>query len=196
VGQINSISSQTTNTTYKIDDGTGLIEVKQWIDSDADPATSKPQPQEGDYLRVYGRLKSFNNKRHVAAHSIRPITDFNEVNYHLLEATAVHLYFTRGPPEGAENGVKSEGGMFVDSGLGNSAVAGGKKLPAKITGIARKVYELLQSEPQNNEGLHVNNIAQKLGVPSNEVFKAGDVLLGEGFIYTTVDDETWAVLEY
>jgi replication factor A2 len=33
-------------------------------------------------------------------------------------------------------------------------------------------------------------------VPSNEVFKAGDVLLGEGFIYTTVDDETWAVLEY
>jgi replication factor A2 len=114
----------------------------------------------------------------------------------LLEATAVHLYFTRGPPEGAENGVKSEGGMFVDSGLGNGAAAGGKKLPAKITGIARKVHELLQSEPQNNEGLHVNNIAQKLGVPSNEVFKAGDVLLGEGLIYTTVDDETWAVLEY
>ena len=170
--------------------------MKQWIDSDADPANAKPQPKEGQYLRVWGRLKSFNNKRHVAAHSIRPVTDFNEINYHLLEATAVHLYFTRGPPEGAENGVKTEGGMFVDSGLGNGAAAGGKKLPSKITGIARKVYELLQSEPQNNEGLHVNNIAQKLGVPSNEVFKAGDVLLGEGFIYTTVDDETWAVLEY
>jgi replication factor A2 len=128
---------------------------------------------------------------------IHPVTDYNEINYHLLEATSVHLYFTRGPPESA-NGVKSEAnGMFVDGGVSNGATAiGGKKLPVKISGIGRKVYELLQSEPQNNEGLHVNNIAQKLGVPSNEVFKAGDVLLGEGLIYTTVDDETWAVLEY
>lgn len=109
----------------------------------------------------------------------------------------MHLYFTRGPPEGAANGIKSEGGMFVDDGVSNGgAMAKGGKLPPKITGIGRKVYELLQIEPQNNEGLHVNMIAQKLGVPSNEVFKAGDVLLGEGLIYTTVDDETWAVLEY
>ena len=171
--------------------------MKQWIDSDADPGTVRPLPKEGEYLRVYGRLKSFNNKRHVISHAIKPVADYNEVNYHLLEATAVHLYFTRGPPEGASNGVKSEG-MFVDGGVGNGVGGGvgGKKLPAKVGGIGRKVYELLQSEPQNNEGLHVNNIAQKLGVPSNEVFKAGDVLLGEGLIYTTVDDETWAVLEY
>jgi replication factor A2 len=178
-----------------------LIEVKQWVDADADanadPSTVKAKPKEGEYLRVWGRLKSFNNKRHVAAHAIRPVADYNEVNYHLLEATAVHLYFIRGPPESASNGVKSEG-MFVDGGVSNgaSAMGGGKKLPPKVSGIGRKVYELLQSEPQNNEGLHVNNIAQKLGIPSNEVFKAGDVLLGEGLIYTTVDDETWAVLEY
>jgi len=197
VGQINSIQSQTTNTTYKVDDGTGLIDVKQWIDSDRDPETAQPQPKEGQYLRVWGRLKSFNDKRHIAAHHIRPVTDFNEINYHLLEATAVHLYFTRGPPEGA-NGVKTEGnGMFVDGGAANGGAAlGGKKLPSKISPIGRRVFELLQSEPQNNEGLHVHNIANKLGVPANEVFKAGDQLLGEGLIYTTVDDETWAVLEY
>ena len=96
--------------------------------------------------------------------------------------------------------MKSEGGggMFVDihGGASNGASTGGKKLPAKIGAIGRKVFELLQSEPQNNEGLHVHNIANKLGIPSNEVFKAGDELLGEGLIYTTVDDETWAVLEY
>jgi replication factor A2 len=96
------------------------------------------------------------------------------------------------------NGVKSEGnGMFVDGEGANGAPAmGGKKLPSKISAIGKRVFELLQSEPQNNEGLHVHNIANKLGVPANEVFKAGDQLLGEGLIYTTVDDETWAVLEY
>jgi replication factor A2 len=99
--------------------------VKRFIDPDADASTAKPQPKEGEYLRVFGRLKAFNNKRHVVAHIIRPITDYNEVSYHLLEATAVHLYFTRGPSEGAANGVKNEGGMFVDGGVSNGAPAKG-----------------------------------------------------------------------
>jgi replication factor A2 len=196
IGQINNISAQATNTTFKLDDGTGLIEVKQWVDGDADPETAKPLPKEGEYLRVWGRLKAFNNKRHVAAHLLRPITNFNEISCHLLEATSVHLYFTQGPPTNAANGVKAEGGMFVDS---NGGAAGGESNAGKVTkmsAIAKKVYELLRSAPQNNEGLHVNMIAQQLHIPANDVFKAGDELLGDGVIFTTVDDETWAVLEY
>jgi replication factor A2 len=121
----------------------------------------------------------------------------NEISYHLLEATAVHLYFARGPPTGAANGVKAEGGngMFVDSNGGGGAAASGMDM-SKLTPVARRVLELLHSTPQNNEGLHVNMIASQLGLNSNDVFKAGDQLLGEGAIYTTVDDETWAVLSY
>jgi len=68
-------------------------------------------------------------------------------------------------------------------------------LPA-MSATARRVFNQLQAAPQNNEGLHVQNIAAQLGLPANDVFKAGDELLGMGIIYTTVDDETWAVLEY
>ncbi|RDW80471.1 putative replication protein A subunit [Coleophoma crateriformis] len=195
IGQIQSISAQATNTTFKLDDGTGLIEVKQWVDSDADPENARPQPKEGDYIHVWGRLKAFNNKRHVGAHVIRPIIDFNEISMHLLEATAVHLYFTRGPLE--SGAVKQEGGngMFVGESGGMPATTGGKQLP-NMSKEAKRVYELLLSAPQNNEGLHVHNIAAQLGMPNATVFKAGDELLGHGIIYTTVDDETWAVLEY
>jgi replication factor A2 len=199
VGQVHLVDSQHTNITYKIDDGTGLIDVKQWIDSDLDADTIKANMhKQGEYLRVWGRLKSYNNKRLVAAHILRPIADFNEISYHLLEATAIHLYFTRGPPD-ALNPIKGEG-MFVDNyGAGTieaQANGGSKKLPSKLTQAARNVFGLLQNEPQNNEGLHVHNIASKLNLQVNDVFKAGDELLGEGLIYTTVDDETWAVLEY
>ncbi|CZR63456.1 probable replication protein A subunit [Phialocephala subalpina] len=198
VGQIHSIASQTTNHTFQIDDGTGLVDVKQWIDSDQDPEHVRPLPKEGEYIHVWGRLKAFNNKRHVGAHVIRPITDFNEVSMVLLEATAVHLYFVRGPPE--TPGMKSEGGgqgMFVDSNGGGAIQnVGGKPMPATLSATGRKVFGLLQSHPQNNEGLHVSMIAAQLGLQANDVFKAGDELLGEGMIYTTVDDETWAVLEY
>jgi replication factor A2 len=195
IGQVRQVSPQATNTTYKVDDGTSVIDVKQWVDSDAAEDDEKYVPKEGDYIHVFGKLKEFNNKRHVAPQAIRPITDFNE-NYHLLNATYVHLYFTRGPPGQANGAVKSEGqGLFVDGSGGAPNGVGGKKLPAGMSAMAKRVYEFLNNSPQNNEGLHVHEIARQLNVPSNEVFKSGDELILQGLIYTTIDDETWAVLE-
>lgn len=172
-----------------------MIEVKQWVDGDAETDPNRPPPSEGQYVRVWGRLKAFGDKRHVGSRIIRTITDYNEINMHLLEATAVHLSLTRGPP-GAAAGAGNDGGMFVDGGNGAPAISGGRKLPAKLSMSSRKVFELLQSAPQNNEGLHVTMIASRLSSTTQDVFKAGDELLTEGLIYTTVDDETWAVLEY
>ena len=129
---------------------------------------------------------------------LRPAPDYNEVSYHLLECAVVHLYFTRGPPGNATT--KQENGndnMFVENDNDHGRMEGFQKKVdlSKLKGTARKVFNLLESSPQGNEGLHVSLIAQKLGIQQSEVFKAGDELLGEGLIYTTVDDETWAVLE-
>lgn len=196
--QIQSISPQTTNVTYRVDDGTGLIEVKLWIDSDAIPENKTSTPKENDYIRVWGRLRTFNNKRHVGAHMIRPITDFNEVSYHFLETTAVHLYFTRGPPPSVDN-IKSEAslGMFVDQSrptAGAFSTGASRRLGTNISAAARKVYNLLLSVSNNGQGMNVPSIATKLGMDLNEVFKAGEELNRSGIISPTIDDETWAVI--
>lgn len=70
-------------------------------------------------------------------------------------------------------------GMFVDSFGGGAGAApqtngGAKKLPAKLGPVARRVFQLLQSSPQNNEGLHVSMIASQLSLQANDIFKAGD----------------------
>lgn len=202
IGQIRNISTQATNITYKLDDGTGTIEVKQWIDVDASSDNStknqKPKLVENDYARVWGRLKAFNNKRHVGAHVIRPITDKMEITHHLLEATYVHLYFTRGPLDQAsksnEANVQDQAGGY---GMNSSStmMGNGRQMPNVSLG-AKRVYETLANTPQNNEGLHVQNIAASVQMSVQDVMKAGDELLSHSMIYTTVDDNTWALLEF
>jgi replication factor A2 len=208
VGQIRNISTQTTNITYKLDDGTGTIEVKQWIDTDAgshamdtSAATghsSAPKLVENEWARVWGRLKAFNNKRHVGAHVIRPIADKMEITYHLLEATYVHLYFIRGPLESGGGKVAEQGGTGgTYNGMDGGLAAGPRNAQlASLSVEARRVYQMLKSTPQSNEGLHVQNLAVELRLSVPEVLKAGDELLRDSLIYTTIDDNTWALLEF
>ncbi|RMZ88984.1 hypothetical protein DV736_g3775, partial [Chaetothyriales sp. CBS 134916] len=173
VGQVRSVQPQTTNITYKVDDGTGIVDVKQWIDSEAgdydndddsnagdmeiDSGDVKRQAQaeaektkagrkkkeikEDDYVRVWGRLKDFNGKRHVGSHVIRLVSDYNEINYHLLEATSC------------------------------------------------------LREANNNEGLNVHVIASNASMNVTDVYRGVDELVQEGVIFTTLDDETYAILD-
>lgn len=179
------------------------MEVKQWIDADAgmdttsDSTTSKPKLAENEWARVWGRLKAFNNKRHVGAHVIRPVADKMEITYHLLEATYVHLYFIKGPMDQ----IKAEGGGGngdageVGYGGGGNTGMNGQQMP-NVSVAAKKVYQTLKTSPQNNEGLHVQNIAALVGMNVPDVRKAGDELLSHSMIFTTVDDDTWALLEF
>lgn len=201
VGQIRNISTQTTNVTYRLDDGTGTFEVKQWIDSDtlADSESNPSKLTENSYARVWGKLKTF-GKRHVASHVIRPITDYNEINYHLLEATVVHLYFTRGPADqlGKSGAQEGEYGGQQQSGYGTAdggSGGGDRKLPPTASSGARKVYQCITNTPQTNEGLHMQDIATRTQMDVADVLKAGDELQALGLIYTTVDDQTWALLD-
>lgn len=200
VGQIRNISTQTTNITYKVDDGTGVIEVKQWNDSEMattdqmdDGNASKPKLIEDAYCRVWGKLKAFNNKKHVGAHVIRPVTDYNEINYHLLDATAVHLFFTKGSPE------KSMG-QNVNTANGSTAGAqlttsNGQALPS-MSPAARRLLQTLKATPQSNEGLHVQVLASQMGTNTNEAQRAAEELISHGLIFTTVDEFTWALLDF
>ncbi|PNY23752.1 Replication factor A protein 2 [Tolypocladium capitatum] len=203
VGQVRSINPQPTNVTFKIDDGTGQVEVKKWIDADKQD-DADPGFELDSHVRVWGRLKSFSNKRHVGAHVIRPVADFNEVNYHLLEATYVHLFLTRGPPGGRDGAGANGDSMFVDGGAGagyGNETGGGNagQMPSKLStcsATAKKMFNFMNNTPGGNEGIHLNVVTGSTGMGVRDVLTAADELLGQGLIYTTVDDETWAILEY
>ncbi|KAJ5423196.1 Nucleic acid-binding OB-fold [Penicillium cf. griseofulvum] len=197
MGQVRNISSQSTNVTYKIDDGTGEIEVKKWVDSttadnmDTDegkaPGDGKSELVLNGFARVLGSIKSFGNKRYIGAHSVRPLSNINELHTHLLEATAVHLFFTRGPPGAATAGGNAAAG-------GTDAVMGGADDYG--AGQNKALASMSLTEPQEDTGLHLQVIASKLNIPATEVARAGEELLSGGVIFSTMDEQTWAILEY
>jgi replication factor A2 len=175
-----------------------VIEVKQWNDGDLSlseqngaDTDSKPKLVEDGYCRVWGKLKAFNNKKHVGAHVIRPVTDYNEINYHLLDATAIHLFFSRGPLDTGKGqaGVKANENVSAAQDM----LSNGQALPS-MSGGARNLLQALKSTP-SNEGLHVQFLAKQMRTNTNEVQRAAEELIGLGLIFTTVDEHTWALLE-
>lgn len=105
----------------------------------------------------------------------------------------MHLYFVKGPLDQ----IKAEGGDAGGVGYGGGGDTGtnGRPIP-NVSQAAKRVYQTLKDSPQNNEGLHVQNIAASVGMNVADVKKAGDELLSHSMIFTTVDDDTWAVLDY
>lgn len=201
VAQIRNISEQTTNNTYRMDDGTGVIEVKQWVDADNEDSTSSKLTT-NQYVRITGALKPFNNKRHVGAHQIHPITDFNEVQYHLLEAAAIHLHFTRGPPEQFAAGAGGAPPPYAQSGnvktedIAMGGMGGNRNFPPNASSTSRRVYDTIRTLPANADGIHVQLISQKSGMAMPQVLKGVEELLELGISYTTIDDNHIAVMDF
>jgi len=184
-----------------IDDGTGTLEVKQWVDADNSTENGSFQGLNGQYVRVLGQLKTFSNKKHVGSHKIRLVADYNEVQYHLLEAAAIHLHLTRGPPEqfapasdgGAtwhDGQARAGGGDTVMGGMGGGPGAGLEGLSR----AARTIYEAIKANSDPDVGVHINTIRNKAGL-SEEAFKTAlEELSDGGQAFTTVDNCHFAVL--
>ncbi|KAK6332386.1 replication factor A protein 2 [Orbilia brochopaga] len=215
VAQIRNIANQETSTTFKMEDGTGSIEVKKFRDNkqmstdlDDEPASANLDPEltVNAYARIVGNIRQFNNKRTIATtQTIRPVTDFNEIQCHLLEATAVHLYFTRGPPEiqqkgGAAGGYQQGAGSYGQDtemgGAGTTAGSAANLLPPGISANARKIYGILKNRQDSSEGMHISMISQTTKIPLAETYKAVDELLTNGVCFTTMDDEHIACMDF
>ncbi|KAF1816779.1 replication protein A, subunit RPA32 [Eremomyces bilateralis CBS 781.70] len=202
VAQIRNISTQATNVTYKVEDGTGGLDVKYWLDTekqemDAEGKKSSALVENG-YCRVFGKLKEFNGKKHVGTTIIRAVTDLNEIQYHLLEATSVHMYFTKGPldksgiPKNATSGAQNAG---VNNDMNNATNTGtGPQVPPGSSTRAKKLFAEIQSSGVT-EGLHIHDLATRMRMNLKETQDAAEELAGLGLIFTTVDDSTWAILD-
>jgi len=96
VGSVHNQATTATNVSYEIGDGTGYIDVRQWLDSADDEAGKMDGIQQDRYVSIIGTIKVFGGKRHISAQHIHAVEDHNEVFRHLLKALQVTLTYRNG----------------------------------------------------------------------------------------------------
>ncbi|PWN42174.1 replication protein A, subunit RPA32 [Ceraceosorus guamensis] len=185
VGVIRKVAAFPTNVSYDIEDGTGAIEVRQWLEGSDESGDKSNDIRENVYVRVLGTIKTFQNKRSISAGHIRPITNFNEVLFHKLEAIYVHLQSVRST---------GAGGAMKSSGAGNAEGSGvnedkythiGDPLQRKIFAHVRELSTL-----EEGSGVAITTVARRIKAYSEEqVREAVDTLVLDGYLYTAEDDE-------
>ncbi|KAK4515519.1 uncharacterized protein ATC70_010469 [Mucor velutinosus] len=176
IGVIRSIQELATNYVYTIEDGTGAADVRKWSENpneSPDDADARRGLLVDTYVRVYGRLNSFSNRISVVAHKMRPITDFNEITFHFLDAINTHLLFVK--PGSSQ--YKTER-MQID-GL------------AAPTSLNDKVSQAIKEFDSSEEGASIDQLVQKFrGMHTeSEIRDSIDYLLTDGQCYATIDSE-------
>ncbi|KNZ71816.1 Replication factor A protein 2, partial [Termitomyces sp. J132] len=188
VGQVITNQAQTTNVVYWLDDGSGRIEARQWIDSTSEEDSGKYGGiEENMYVRVTGTLKAFGLKRYINTTQIRVTTDPHEVYFHILEAVSVTIMADRGfssvPPSGAST---SKGSTSAYTGQASKITDQYSHLPP----LQQKIVRFIASQPQSEEGVHVSAIARAVGSEGDaqKISDALDHLMDDGHVFSTIDD--------
>ncbi|KAI0035923.1 hypothetical protein K488DRAFT_76271 [Vararia minispora EC-137] len=191
VAQVVQVKPQATNTVYWLDDSTGRIEARRWRDSGVETEEDPIDNIESNsWVRVTGLMKTYNNKRHLSQVAIRPVTDPNEIWYHLADVIVVTLMSERGAPgqpsqshtQAASNGLTASAYTAQSSGnSGNSEYAG---LPR----VQRAILEWIQAQVPCDEGFHIKVISRSVQATEDEFAQALDQLMENGHVFTTTND--------
>jgi len=189
IGQVASVQKQTTNSVYVLDDGTGSLEARQWVDSEAEESTSGGI-EELRYVKVNGTLKSFGKKRYINATQIRHITDPHEIYFHILESIYATLLVERGSPS-------NPAAPSAYSAQKNAPSAAVKDQFSHLPALQRSIIKFIMDQPPRDEGVHVALIAKAIAATSGEdahnISDALDKLMDEGHVFTTIDDSHFNV---
>lgn len=198
LGKIVKASDSSTSLMYTIDDGTGTVEVKMWVDAeDGDgQAANRAEWKVGAYVRVYGHLRAFQGQRGVIAFNMRPVTDFNEITYHFLEVVYcnAHNGFRAAAAAAAPVAAGVEGNAYAAPAAANAAAVNGNGVnAAAATGSCSDQVFAIFNGPRgtSDQGVHVSEVVDQLNgrFTDPQVREAVEHLVNEGHLYSTIDDD-------
>ncbi|XP_076960551.1 replication protein A 32 kDa subunit A-like [Bidens hawaiensis] len=196
VGMVFNIVGRNTDVTFTIDDGTGKLDCKIWLNEPFDRLQME-DVKEGIYVHVDGHLKSFKGVKHVAVFSVRPVTNFDEITFHFI--ASIHHHMSTSKVQKIQNGdsdtINSTPKTPVQNGTNGrmSTLSSQQSIPFDLDGVKGVdqmvlAYLQLPANSGNEKGTHTDELAQKLKLPINKIMESIRTLEDEGMIYSTIDE--------
>jgi replication factor A2 len=185
IGQIVASQPTQTHLNYTVDDSTGTIDVRSWVDQE-NPQKNQQLWGAGDYVRVIGNLRSFGEKRYVVASAqLLPVDDYNEVTHHFLEIIHLNLTLSGRRAKGTDVAPNSYYKAPVSSNNNNNNNNNNNSL-SEIQGL---IIGVVQENDTNGEGLSIDSLVQNFSELYDEstVRKHIAFLIDEGHLYNTTD---------
>jgi replication factor A2 len=215
VAAVRSFEESSTNVLYTVEDGTGLFEVKQWVDDSSCTALTEirqPTLHENVYVKVIGHVKAYDGRAVLVANSVRRVGTSNELAHHLLEAVYVGERHKRkaSSSSSAASGMGGAGSVGSGVGFGGAAArpflgppsgaplaahgsagqggaGGGRSLADAVLAWVRD-----RSRDDPNTGANmpdcIRELAGRDGHAEHEIRRAFADLTDEGHIYSTFDE--------
>ncbi|XP_022145139.1 replication protein A 32 kDa subunit A [Momordica charantia] len=198
VGKVSEKAERNTDITFVVDDGTGRIGCKRWVNDTFD-TKQMDDIQDGMYIRVNGHLKIFQGNMQIFAFSVRPVTNCDEITFHFIEC--IHDYLRNSKLQ--LNGVASTQSQSSDStvnALVQSGSSGYQTASSELSSGQHTVdvkknpddlvldYLQLPSSVAKEKGIHRDELSQQLKIPLEKILDSIRSLEDEGLIYSTIDE--------
>jgi replication factor A2 len=97
IGVLSNPQEHSTNFNFRVNDGSGSIECRLWIEKDANGLARISRLKNGNLVRVVGNIREYDGKIHISVFDAAPVEDWNELTYHTLDIIHTHLQNTKGP---------------------------------------------------------------------------------------------------
>ena len=142
VAAVRGVTPSSTAYNYEVEDGTGFIEVKEWLD-DGEPLV-KSQIREAaavehQYVRIIGKMQEYDDKVSIVAYSVKKLSSGNELTHHLLEVVHSGEKYKKSNQIVGSPGMMNNGAMAMNGGNMGMGGFNGGSMPTASTPIAQDV---------------------------------------------------------
>ncbi|XP_074286830.1 replication protein A 32 kDa subunit A-like isoform X2 [Silene latifolia] len=197
VGIVADMMEKVTDVSFVLDDGTGRIGCKRWL-NEAFDRKQMEAIENGMYVLLVGHLKNVKGNTEVVAFNVRPVTNFDEVTFHHVECIHQHMLNKKSQKgdsvtqsqisdSSQSTPIKTESNGFHSSPANQFSV---QMSVDGLKDIDQRVIEYLRqsSSVAQERGVHRDDIARHLKLPVEKIMQSITCLEEEGLLYSTIDE--------
>lgn len=194
-GKVLDLENKELAVLVKVDDGTGRTTVNHFINN-ADSETDRQKRAEwraGIYVRIVGHLGSGpGESKVIQAYDIRPVTDHNEITFHLLQAIFEHSHLIKGGPGAGTLAPPANPSVYNTAVPGTTAM-GYDSLGGGFGPLHTEILSIYRSPEANmtDTGISIQSVLARMGgrVPEHQIRSIINELANDGHLYSTIDED-------